>query len=303
MRITGRKLRQIIREEILRETTLDQVSNVASRDISPEDDENMIGNFRYTPDRKDVTSLRRDIKRAWNQHADHAFFQDPSKLLVIHKLGMYSGKAALDDYFPSRETNERLFRVAVEMGLLQDKRIVRDEFFDREDLFYDTVSKIPDERKRIPGIQVPSRNELSASAIPRTDDPDQKRREYYFTAGNGRPPRQLPERRSEPFFTFKKYRITWASQDDSHTEHLNMATPEEAEFYTASGFPKRPAVDVRLKFVPVDEADSPYLEEVVIDNWIIDVYHGNEEDEKLARALGLKFETIRGRREDENYRQ
>jgi len=298
MRITERQLRRIVREEILNETTLDQVSNVTSRDISHEDDVDMIGNFRYTPDRKDVTSLRRDIKRAWNQHADHAFFQDPNKLLVVHTLGMYSGNARLDDYFPPRETNNHLFRVAVERGLLEDKRIVRDEFFDREDLFYDVVSKIPDQLKRIPGIQVPSRNELSATAVPRTDDPDQKRREYYFNPRTGRPPRQLPERRGAPFFTFKKYRITWASQDDSHTEHLNMATPEDAEFYAASGFPKRPAVNVHLNFVPVDEKDSPYLEEVVIDNWIVDIYHGSEEDERLARALGLKFEPIRGRRSD-----
>lgn len=289
MRITESALRRIIREELLGETTLGQVSDIRPEPIDPADDELMIGNFTFSPERRDVTSRRRDIKRAWNQHADHSFFQDPNKLLVIHTLGLISGNAKLEDYFPSRDVNPRLFEAAVKAGLVENDPETRGEFISGGSLFKSIAPRIPKDLIRIPGIQIPNRNELSCEAMPRGNDPELKYLEWSVFAKGVRPHRA---RRKQAFFTFKKYRMTWASQDDSHTEHLNMATPEDRKFYAGSGLPKRPAAYLRVDQAPVDEEDAQFLGEVIIDNWVIDTYHGPKEDAELAGILGVKFEPI-----------
>jgi len=34
--------------------------------------------------------LRRDVKRFWNENADHSFWQNPNKVIAVHDLGYYS---------------------------------------------------------------------------------------------------------------------------------------------------------------------------------------------------------------------
>ena len=34
--------------------------------------------------------LRREVKKFWNENADHSFWQDPSKVLAVHDLGYYT---------------------------------------------------------------------------------------------------------------------------------------------------------------------------------------------------------------------
>jgi len=289
MRITESQLRRIIREELLSEKTLGQVTDIRPVPIDPADDEMMIGNFTFSPGRKDVTTRRRDIKRSWNQNADHRFFQDPNKILVIHTLGLVSGRVKLGNYFPPEDINPKLFEAAVKAGLVENDPEKRGEFISGGNLFKSIAPRIPKDLIQIPGIQIPNRNELSCEAMPRGNDPELKYLEWSVFAKGVRRGRN---RRNQAFFTFKKYRMTWASQDDSHTEHLNMATPEDLKFYASSGLPKRPAAYLRVDQAPIDEEDSQFLGEVVIDNWIVDTYYGPKEDAGLAGILGLKFEIL-----------
>jgi hypothetical protein len=74
---------------------------------------------------KATSDYRRNMKSQWNQHADQAFFQDPKNLYVYHKLGLYSGRGSLKDYFPPRQV---------------------------------TIGKIP-------GIDIPNKNEMNCFGI------------------------------------------------------------------------------------------------------------------------------------------
>jgi len=179
----------------------------------------------------ETTAWRRKIKRDWNAHADHTLFDDPARLQVAHYLGFYSYKRSLNDYFPVK-------------------------------------TSVPG---RIPGIDLPSKDELSCFGYIPPRGP---------TAGYG------------PYFTFKKYRVTFASSLDAATERLSKATKKDRARMAGSGLAKRPGVGLDTFNYPLDDDDMPLdglLEEVVIDNWIIDAYHGPASDRKKAEARGLKF--------------
>jgi len=97
-----------------------------------------------------------------------------------------------------------------------------------------------------------------------------------------------------PFFTFKKYRVTFASVEDASTEWLSKATMADVEKHKASGLPKRPYVYLNYREIPLDEeeVEEQGLEEVVIDNWIIDTFYCEEYDVEYAKELGLKYKVM-----------
>ena len=45
--------------------------------------------------------LRRDVKRFWNENADHKFWQNPNKVIAVHDLGYYSDLGDPDEDDPS----------------------------------------------------------------------------------------------------------------------------------------------------------------------------------------------------------
>lgn len=45
--------------------------------------------------------LRRDVKRFWNENADHSFWQNPNKVIAVHDLGYYSDLGDPDEDDPS----------------------------------------------------------------------------------------------------------------------------------------------------------------------------------------------------------
>ena len=230
-------IRKLIREMLLQEKTL---ADVLGR--TPEQDPNAEqevggGGALYYPQHRSTAEFRRDKKRMWNKHADHAYFQDPKKLFVYHYLGHYSGNKALEDYFPRG-------------------------------------ASVPG---KIAGIDFPSKNELSCFGGPAK------------WGGAGRV--QLPM----PFFTFKKYRVTFASAEDAATERLSNAKPADFQRHVGSGLPKRPDIYLEYEMMPLDEESvlERGLEEVVIDNWVIDTFYCEESDVEYALELGLKYEVFR----------
>ena len=105
------------------------------------------------------------------------------------------------------------------------------------------------------------------------------------------------------YFTFKEYKVTFASKSDAETERLSMATPEDIERLKSSGLRKRPYPGVPFSTLPIDRAGAQQsvtrkLEEVIIDNWIIDTYYirgdrwGSDQDAEYSEKLGLKYEII-----------
>ncbi len=144
MRITESLLRTIIKEEILKEASSDDFWDDDDLYFDEPDDDDEGGIFissnlddpkrdiRYeedpsSPEAKQITNARRNLKRLWNKRADMSFFQDPKKLVPVHYMGLYSGKGVLADYFPEAVA-------AAEQG-----------------------REIP----RTPGIHITNRNELS----------------------------------------------------------------------------------------------------------------------------------------------
>lgn len=134
----------------------------------------------------------------------------------------------------------------------------------------------------VPGIDLPARDELSC---------------YGKIVKDGmRPPDE------GPYFTFKKYRVTFASKGDAETERLSRATPEDIERFKSSGLRKRPYPGMPFTAFPIDRAGAQQavtrkLEEVIIDNWVIDTYYipsGYWADHEIeyAEKLGLKYEII-----------
>ena len=273
-------LRQLIREIII-EKFLSQVTDIEQPKFSREDFVKA-GGLNYSPSMKDVTKVRREIKKQWNAHADHTFFQDPSKVKIVHRLGEYSEKRSLTDYFPADAGDEQLFKAAVRMGIVdetyeEDSPYGSKEFYDfmSDPEFYDrVVEKLPKDIVKIPGIHVPSRDELSC---------------YGYVQ-----PVSDSEIGKAPFFTFKKYRVTFASVGDAFTERLSRASHADKKFYAQSGLPKRPAVDINTRDIPLTSDDvGTMLGEVVIDNWIIDAYHGYARDAGFAKRLGLRFKELK----------
>ena len=45
--------------------------------------------------------LRRDVKKFWNENADHKFWQNPNKVIAVHDLGYYSDLGDPDEEDPS----------------------------------------------------------------------------------------------------------------------------------------------------------------------------------------------------------
>ena len=135
----------------------------------------------------------------------------------------------------------------------------------------------------VPGIDLPARDELSCYGkivSDMTHPPDEG-----------------------SYFTFKEYRVTFASKGDAETERLSRATPEDIERFKSSGLRKRPHPGMPFAAMPIDragaqQAKARMLEEVVIDNWVIDTYYigagfwSRDEEAKYAEKLGLKYEII-----------
>jgi hypothetical protein len=134
----------------------------------------------------------------------------------------------------------------------------------------------------VPGIDLPARDELSCYG------------------------KIVSEMKQPPdggaYFTFKKYRVTFASKVDAETEWISRASPEDVERFKSSGLRKRPHPGIPFTVMPIDragaqEALTQRLEEVIIDNWVIDTYHipsGYWADHEVEHAekLGLKYEII-----------
>ena len=98
-----------------------------------------------------------------------------------------------------------------------------------------------------------------------------------------------------PFFTFKKYRVTFASSEDAGTERLSRAKPADIQKHSGSGLPKRPNLYQGYEEMIIDEEGVLHLgglEEVVIDNWIIDTFYCEKEDVEYAKELGLKYRVL-----------
>lgn len=230
-------IRHLIREILLQEKTLADVTKLSGKwNLTPKERTSAGADLNYS-DSKNVTGQRRELKSLWNQYADHSYFQDPSKLFVMHYLGHYSENKDLADYFP-RETS------------------------------------VPG---NLPGINFPSKDELSCFASP--------------TSFGG--PDTVSLRM--PFFTFKKYRLTFASLVDAATERLSYAVPHEIRRHKGSGLPKRPAVYLTLDQMPIDQEEveeNRGLDEVVIDNWLIDTFYCEEYDVEYAKELGLKYKVL-----------
>jgi len=121
-------IRYLIREMLLQEKTLADITHGRVPGPGVDTDDSEGGGLKYGD--KVTTDYRRKIKKSWNRFSDHAFFQDPKKMQVVHFLGFFSGGDSLTDYFPEGKV---------------------------------TPGKIP-------GIHVPNRNELSCYGyIPPTD--------------------------------------------------------------------------------------------------------------------------------------
>jgi len=138
---------------------------------------------------------------------------------------------------------------------------------------------------RIPGIDIPAKDELSCAA--------------YLATSPGSAYYSLGRSIQKPHFTFKRKRVTFASFYDVASEWLSLATDEDKEFYKSSGLPKRPESTTPLSSLPLGKDDiqrghNPprVLQEVIIDNWIIDTFFGHEKHREEAEKFGLKFELL-----------
>lgn len=267
-----KQLRQYIRK-IIQEATIE--------DVLPKDHHQQMVKImkkypgqmmsqRYHPEQKDRNAFIRNLKSTWNKHADHSFFQDPDKLTVVHMLDIYSYKD-LRGYFPN--LGDIHLKAAIENGIIEEDDAI--DFFRDTDFYDEVVAQLPEGSVKIPGIHIPNKNELSCMGYikyKRQLDPN-----VYVGSGYS-------------FFTFKKYRVTFASNDDVQTERLRYAGLKDKERHKSSGLPKRPFIGTETSEVPLDEKSANLImDEVIIDNWVIDTYYGPESDRKIAENLGIKF--------------
>lgn len=98
-------IRQLIKEMLLQEKTLEDIAKTLSPEEAPPG-VNTSADYRPPLDymyNKQTSDYRRNMKSLWNKSADHAFFQDPKNLYVYHKLGLFSRRGSLKDYFPPGE--------------------------------------------------------------------------------------------------------------------------------------------------------------------------------------------------------
>jgi len=225
---------------------------------------------RYHPEQKDKNVFIRNLKSTWNKHADHSFFQDPDKLTVVHMLDLYSYRD-LRGYFP--DVGDIYLKAAIKNGIIEEDDSI--DFFRDTDFYDEVVAQIPEGSVKIPGIHIPNKNELSCYGYPgdgKTSNPDR------FVG------------KEFSFFTFKKYRVTFASNEDVQSERLRYAGFKDKERHKSSGLPKRPFLGTMVDEVPLDKESANWrMEEVIIDNWVIDTYYGPESDRKIAENLGIKF--------------
>jgi len=191
------------------------------------------------------------------------------------------------DIAGNRRDTKRLWNKHADLSFFNDPK----ELFVWHYLGYFSYSKslsdyFPPDKVRVgavPGIDLPARDELSCYGkivSEMTYPPDEG-----------------------PYFTFKKYRVTFASKGDAETERLSRATPEDIERFKSSGLRKRPYPGMPFAAMPIDRAGAQQakarrLEEVVIDNWVIDTYHipsgyWADHEVEYAEKLGLKYEIIK----------
>ena len=143
----------------------------------------------------------------------------------------------------------------------------------------------PPERVKVgsvPGIDLRARDELSCYGR--------------IVSDNMHPPDE------GSYFTFKDYRVTFASKGDAESERLSRAKPEDIERLKSSGLRKRPHPGIPFSALPIDRAGvqqamARMLEEVIIDNWVIDTYYirgpwGAEKEAEYAEKLGLKYKIM-----------
>jgi len=189
-------------------------------------------------------------------------------------------------HIANRRDTKRLWNKHADLRFFNDPK----ELFVWHYLGYFSYSKSlhdyfpPDKVKigAVPGIDLPARDELSCYGKIVTD--------------GMRPPDE------GPYFTFKEYRVTFASKRDAETEWISRATPEDIKRLKSSGLRKRPHPGMPFTAFPIDragaqEAVTRRLEEVIIDNWVIDTYYipsGYRADHEVEHAekLGLKYEII-----------
>jgi hypothetical protein len=125
-------------------------------------------------------------------------------------------------------------------------------------------------------------------------------------------------RKSPLMFTCKGY-VTWAAATDSYTNELNQIKPFQKQHWKHSGIPKQPAGKRNLagrkyidpKMIPFDLEDilldeedvksfvtKPYISELIVDNWILDVVYVNREHPELEDILvfcserGISLEVV-----------
>ena len=267
-----KRLRQYIRK-IIQEATIE--------DVLPKDHHQQMVKIskkypgqatsqRYHPEQKDKNAFIRNLKSTWNKHADHSFFQDPNQLTVIHMLDLYSYRN-LRGYFS--DLGDIHLKAAIENGIIEEDDSV--DFFRDTDFYDEVVAQLPRGSVKIPGVHIPNKNELSCYGYIKYKkqlDPNVYVDDEYS------------------FFTFKKYRVTFASNDDVQTERLRYAGLKDKERHKSSGLPKRPFIGTDIEEVPLDEKSANLrMEEVIIDNWVIDTYYGPESDRKFAEYVGINF--------------
>ena len=264
-----KNLRKIIKT-IIRESDLGSV--MAGHDATVKDMKKkypgQLKSMRYHSDKQDLNYHIRDIKRAWNKHADHSFFQDPNKLTPVHMLNLYS-TTDLYGYFP--DVMEIHLQASIKNNIIDDSDTI--DFYRDVGFYEEVISQLPNGSVKIPGIHVPNKNELSCFGYKGNKD------RAIGTVGS-----------AYSFFTFKTYRVTFASNADIQSERIGYARGKDLKRYKSSGYPKRPAADIDLANVPLDETDAEnVMREVIIDNWIVDTYYGPEKDRAAAEKLGIKF--------------
>jgi hypothetical protein len=108
MKITKSKLRMLIRESIKDQEEFDAYTEKKSaayhqiKKANPGEVEYGAEQHSMPADiaQRKVTGLRRDIKRFWNEKADHGYFQDPSKFICVHYIaGNSSVTRGIESFF------------------------------------------------------------------------------------------------------------------------------------------------------------------------------------------------------------
>jgi len=109
MKITKGKLRRLISESIKDQEEFNEFTRQISKAYdqikkdNPEvDDRAEMHSMPADVAQRKVTGLRRDIKRFWNEKADHGYFQDPSKFICVHYIaGNSSVTRGIESFFKS----------------------------------------------------------------------------------------------------------------------------------------------------------------------------------------------------------